>query len=126
MKALVVVAIGLLATSLAFANPSIEWTSETVPAEIRDRVAETVRAQCGAGGDNLRVSESAASAERIDQGVVDYFYSITLSTMQASNGKSLGEVPAVQVEVAHYSFSNPGAGDPISVAVQGLEAGFCK
>ena len=118
---------GLIAANIAFAGAEIEWTSDNIPAEIRARIEQTVSSRCEIYGNGLKEFASEVRVDRVDQGVIDYFYTVTLSTKQRIDQMIFEDVEAVQIEVAQYSFSNPTAGDPIQVELlQGLNAGSCK
>ena len=118
--------IGFISANV-FALP-IHWTTNTVPSDIQARIESTVAERCEIYGRSLTESYSKVEEVRIDQGIVDTFYTVTLSASQKIDQYMYAEVDAVEVVVARYDFSNPLAGDPVQVeSLKGLpSAAKCK
>lgn len=108
----------LIATN-AFAGDVI-WTGDTViPSHIQKRMEAEVAARCQVAG-RVRLEETRSSMreERIDQGVIDFFYSTSITVSERLDQYIFDEIGTVEVDVAEYSFSNPLAGD--NVVVEGF------
>jgi hypothetical protein len=113
----------------SFAN-SVETVfnaSSALPAELQVRVLEAVKARCSRGltFNTLRETSTRVRKERVDQGIVDYFYTTDLETTYYFDG--MHPVGAtITVESAEFDISNPAFDRFRIVGVRDGNAGICQ
>lgn len=105
----------LLSVSLAQANTvesSFQIHSE-LPSELRVKVLETIKSQCGnlISAYGLREIRTDVRVDRVDQGIRDYYYETTLSSRYYFDGMH-PTYTTITVESAHYDVIN---GEPFAV-----------
>lgn len=106
----------------AFAFTKIEWAKDSeIPVDVRTRIEQTANARCQPIGIGWKEASTSIREELTDDGIVDYFYTVILSSKFKIDQVMMEDVDSVQIEVAKFSFSNPKAGDPIEVRyIKGL------
>lgn len=112
-----------------FAN-SVETVfpaSSPLPAELRARVLEAVKARCPAGltHNTLREESTRVREESVDQGVRDYFYTTDLHTTYLFDGTHPVSA-TITVVSAEYSVSNPSVDRFEIKEIKDWNSGICK
>lgn len=118
----------LFAPLATFANSvdTVFPASSPLPAELRARVLEAVQARCSRGltFNTLRETSTREREERVDQGIIDYFYTTDLSTTYYFDG--MHPVGAtITVESAEFDISNPGIDRFRIIGIQDGKTGIC-
>lgn len=92
----------VLSSASAMANGQISWNSGKVPADVQNKVASFVSKNCAIFGQGLKEAQVVVRRDRIDQGIVDMYYTIDFTTSQRYEQNMFEDVHALRIEVAHY------------------------
>jgi hypothetical protein len=86
---------------------SVFGRSSPVPAALRERILSAVQARCPSiiTPYGLEEIKTEVREDHVDQGVVDFFYSTSLSSRYFADGMHPATT-TIQVESAEYAFSN--------------------
>lgn len=103
-------------SSTAFANTvdSAFERESPIPVELRSRILQAIQSQCTdhISAYGLKETRTDVRMEKIDQGVVDYFYTTTFTSRYFFDGMH-PVTTYITVESAQFSFSN---GDNLEVS----------
>ena len=127
MKYPLILALLLPLTTFANSVDTVFKADSALPAELRARVLEAVKARCGDGltFNTLREDSTSYREERVDQGVIDYIYTTDLQTTYLYDG--MHPVGAtITVESAEYSVSNPSVDKYEIRGIKDWNSGICR
>lgn len=112
----ILVLVGFLVALSAQANTldSVFKKDSAIPVELQQRILDAINTRCGRLVMQYGLQEQSTNVrvERIDQGVIDYYFSTTFSSRYNFDGTH-PVTTYITVESAQYSFSN---GDNLEVS----------
>lgn len=108
MRLFLLAVLALISSSNSFAHGvergsvNFENAGKSLSSELKDRIELILRERCSIdSGAALRVTKVTERAQEIDQGIIDYFYTVEIEVRT-----SVG-VEAIVMEIAEYAISNP-------------------